>query len=555
MTAVGLVVTIAVALPPRPAPSTAQGLQARIVPWTQASATTESFRVTDGNGASLGTAQWRVVTGTGNCCENYIATTVKGRILDLGGDFLKYSDDRGMTWHHVLPAVPPAINGWEGAVSGAPGGDVVGATWSPYAGDQLVAFKYEAASDRWLSAQTVIHTPFFDRPWIGVIPGPFKVGSQTAPYVSVLTSNFTRDVAYYSLDGLNYFLPNSKQQDEIASERKSRWLTLAAEAGADWIQPASMLDIAPLAGGGALGDCCSPGLWGIMEPPDIKWAGFSLPEGQLPDGSFLTDSEGRLHHVAIDRGTTTPTYRMSSDGGRTWAATPIPLPSGYRVDLRGWDFKADAALDTSVLGIHATHSGSGLDQDFVFELSTAEATPRLRRVHYVGAGDLAAGSGLGQEFRFDFSTIGLLPDGKIVTSFVDKAHHPPALAILLSAPEPQPSPSPSTSTPPVDTTPPTLTAVTDRPDPFEVGRKKARLRIDYDLGEDAHVTVSITRAGRVVRRLVDEERTAGSWSDEWDGRTRRGGLVRAGRYRYEIVARDAAGLVGRASGTIRVRRR
>lgn len=153
------------------------GLEARVRPFSRATVAEALFPVQDASGALIGEARWRIVTGTGNCCENYIDTTREGRILDLGGDFLKFSDDRGLTWSEVVPPYPAGIvGGWEGAVTDAPGGDILAATWSPWNGDRIVAYKFDAVAGTWFVTETVVHTPFFDRPWLTVVPGRSQSG-------------------------------------------------------------------------------------------------------------------------------------------------------------------------------------------------------------------------------------------------------------------------------------------------------------------------------------------------------------------------------------------
>ena len=85
------------------------------------------------------TTKWRVVEATGNCCENYVTTTREGRLLDFGGTYVNFSDDRGLTWNQVRP-LTPLVNG-EGTIVLAPGGDVLGVGWDPYSGDHLQACK------------------------------------------------------------------------------------------------------------------------------------------------------------------------------------------------------------------------------------------------------------------------------------------------------------------------------------------------------------------------------------------------------------------------------
>ena len=109
---------------------------------------------------------WRVVQGTGNCCENYLTITPKGRLLDFGGTYINYSDDRGLTWKQVQP-LTPLVNG-EGTIALAPNGDVIAIGWDPYSGDHLQAFKYDADSATWYWAEQPLHQPFYDREWVTV---------------------------------------------------------------------------------------------------------------------------------------------------------------------------------------------------------------------------------------------------------------------------------------------------------------------------------------------------------------------------------------------------
>jgi hypothetical protein len=77
------------------------------------------------------TTTWRVIHDTGNCCENYVTATPSGRLLDFGGTYINYTDDRGLTWHQVQP-LTPLVNGEGGIVVGL-NGDVLGVGWDPYA--------------------------------------------------------------------------------------------------------------------------------------------------------------------------------------------------------------------------------------------------------------------------------------------------------------------------------------------------------------------------------------------------------------------------------------
>ncbi|MGH2711151.1 MAG: hypothetical protein ACRDH9_08115, partial [Actinomycetota bacterium] len=78
------------------------------------------YPVRDAAGTQIGNTTWRVVRGTGNCCENHLGITKEGRLMDFGGAYINFSDDQGQTWKQVRPAEP--LVGPEGTVVVAPGG-------------------------------------------------------------------------------------------------------------------------------------------------------------------------------------------------------------------------------------------------------------------------------------------------------------------------------------------------------------------------------------------------------------------------------------------------
>jgi hypothetical protein len=526
-----------------PAPAQGSLLEAAVVPFQPQSVETHEYPVESPSGEPVGTAEWRVVAGTGNCCENFIGTTKDGRLLDFGGTHLHYSDDLGETWSEVVP-LGTVLNG-EGTVVDAPGGDVVGASWVTYDADKLLAYKYDAATKKWTYVENHLHTPFFDRPWIATIKGPFQVGPVTVPYISILTSNITRDVHYISLDGLNYFIPSTRVQDQGTRESVSKWLDLPNDPDADWTQPVTELGLGPLAGGGALaqGGQFFQVPWMLLEAPEMRWSGYTFPDDALPDGRLLTDSKGRLHHVATFQGESQLVYMMSPSGGRGWGGEVVQLPGDLVVE--DWDFKANAGLGKAVVGVHAHDPKRNVDQDLVFELSIDQDV-KVERVYFVGAGDAPATSGVtGGEFRFDFSTIGIMPGGEIVTTFVDKAHTDPALAILLDTSR--------TST--GDTTPPAITRLSATPTPFspDGDGRNDRVRISFHVSERASVSVVVRKGRKTVRTLLDGATFQGRRTVAWDGKADDGRRVRAGRYSYEIVAVDAAGNERVATGILRVR--
>lgn len=388
-----------------------------------------SYPVLSPSGAQIGTTAWRVVRNTGNCCENHIGTTKTGRLLDFGGAYLNFSDDQGATWKRVRPAEP--LVGPEGTVVNAPGGDIVGITWDPYTGDRVLAFKMNASSGTWEYMYTPLHTPFYDREWIAVIPGPHTIAGQTVPYITVIRGGWpSKAVWYYSLDGLHYAIASNKVLTQLAGGTTNAWLPSSPDPEADWTQPISESGIAPLIGGGALArsvDALDSG-WYRLAPSSMLWSSYRLGDGtELPDGRLVMDSRGWSHLVSVDEGTVT--YRLTQDGGRTWSSTTAKLPANHTVE--NWDLRANGALGVTAVAIHAHNDAANVDQDLVLRFATVCGAPELVRTHLVGKGDLNASSGLGASIRFDFATTGLLPDGKVATSMMDTAHTTPALAVEM----------------------------------------------------------------------------------------------------------------------------
>lgn len=420
----------AVLAPARTAPI--GSLEAVVTDYDGAMIVDETFAVLDPAGEKVGTQKWRVVTGTGNCCENYLSSNSQGRLFDFGGDYLYFSDDEGSSWKRVAPA-DPLPNFGEGAVAIAPGGDVIGVAWNPYYGDRLVPFKYEAEEETWYYTTTKLHTPFFDRESLVVIPGPFTVAGQKFPYLTVLKGGYpSKDPYYFSLDGLNYFLPSSKFADQMTGAVETGWMDFKATPLHDWLQTNYQTRITALGKGVALS-----GLGGYvnddLSPPfarlgsDLTWAAFE-PKGRTlpPGGHMLTDSDGRLHYVFSAQKRFG--YWMSSNGGRDWIRRNVAMPRGSQgsPDL---DFRASGRLDVTVVAAHV-RGKNGTTRDLVYRFTTSGSRIKLQRIYQIGTGELVTGSGVTSTApRFDFSTLTLLPDGRVAVSFIDQKYTTPTLAI------------------------------------------------------------------------------------------------------------------------------
>lgn len=582
---IGTLASVSPAAPPN-------AMEATVRPYS-APSTEQLYPARDGSGASISPQAWRVVSKTGNCCENYIAATSSGRVMDFGGGKIRHTDDLGASWNEVSSL--PTIGG-EGAVVQAPGGDIVGITWDPYTGDRLEAFKFEAESGKWFYVENSLHQPFFDRPYISVIPGPFEIGGTTVPYLTYMTGGWPEKTTYMSTDGLNY-VPAPSPHEPLGSP-KSEYPALKPDPSADWTQPLTVPGIAPLPGGGALAwksasnDTVSFGdrnaiSVSILQPPSTTWSPFTFPDKQLLKGRVLADSAGRLHNVSMS--TRAVDYQITSDGGKTWSGASIQLPAGYEAIAptfdRFWDFKANAALDMAVVSLYARNTSTGKDQNLLLVLSTVGGKPRMDKMLFAGRGDKAFGIGLGYSDRLDFITVAILPGGQIATTFMDTQSSAPVLGITSSSqvpspvapPEPSPSVDPSvapeptvapstsptpepTDSPaePVDSTSPAITAVSDRPDPITPNGdgRRDRVRINFTISEDADVTVLIlNKRGRLVRTIREAVHLgSGTHRATWTGRNAAGRVVRGGTYFYEISAVDAAGNSDQTTeGTVTVR--
>lgn len=410
------------ALPTAPAVG-GVGIPAQLVPFTPEKTFLASFATTDygatGSAADdrEGTTQWRIVVGSGNCCETHVTTSKEGRIFDIGGSYIRYSDDRGVSWTSVQP-LNPLVNG-EGSIAMAPNGDVIAMTWDAYSGDHFVAYKYDAAADEWLTFENPLHQPVYDRPWLTVVPGPFPLDlGMTAPYLSFVQGGTgVKDPLWVSTDGLSYIDSSSFIVDGQIDTPVVQWFPIQADASFDWIQP---IRAAPVTGLGA-GRALAAGNW-LLNPQDRRWDQWRLPDppNATPPTYIQIDSAGRINHVRSITGGFE--YRISTDGGQTWTTSGlIPFSLGSPND-----FRANYAAGVAAIALRIGN------QDWVYKLDISGNTARLIRRYLVGLGDTVAVSGVQvpPRPRYDFKSIAILPDGRVVHSFLDSTTfwHPPGVS-------------------------------------------------------------------------------------------------------------------------------
>lgn len=106
----------------------------------------------------------------------------------------------------------------------------------------------------------------------------------------------------------------------------------------------------------------------------------------------------------------------------------------------------------------------------------------------------------------------------------------------------------------VDRSTPTITGVSDSPDPFKATGSNTTI-IRYTVSETVRLSLKIfDSTGTAVRTLVDATATAGVKSSAWNGKDDSGVLVPDGVYTYYIDATDTSGGAANVGGSITVDR-
>ena len=164
----------------------------------------------------------------GNCCEHYLATTIDGQILNIGGEYPVWSLDRGHAWDTYIPGVLPALGQCvtavptnpgqeglgEGSIVQATNGDIISMSWFPYVGgdlklDKFYAILYDESEDEWKWCYNRITEPFYDRSWQVEVIGPIQSSMGSGDWASIVVSNFWHQSlnagGQISVDGLNYY--------------------------------------------------------------------------------------------------------------------------------------------------------------------------------------------------------------------------------------------------------------------------------------------------------------------------------------------------------------
>ena len=418
-----------------------------------------AYPVYDARGHKIGMAKWRISPAGGNCCETYVTASRSGRIVESGGTYPWYTDDRGKTWYEVKFDIPnqndngKTVAGGEGATVMGPDGSVYGVTWDAYSGDHLQAYSYTPQKNAWAVSEVVMKTPFYDRPWLSYLPGPFVLnGAKVDHLLDVTGGTVTKDVDTFSSDGQDYSSPSDAYNDEQQAPTVTMRIPVKPNPAADWWQPHPDAGTLPLSGGGVLrfhNDDDISGSKGCavarLNPASSTWQCVKLV-GTLK-GIVRQDSRGYLVE-AYPNGNASITLATSRDGGVHWSSIELKPPAGVghpKLETDGVvkiNVVANGKMRQAVVSSRWDNAASK-GQDVVFRVDTSKPKPSLTRTYVVGKGDVKNGSDVTSLTlpRFDYESVTLLPDGKIAVTFLDStclqpttrdpSHDSPEVAILI----------------------------------------------------------------------------------------------------------------------------
>lgn len=429
--AVLLAGSLAVAATPDPIPTV-------VTPGTvsqfPAPTTMRPFPVYDSAGRLTGTTTWRVTAAGGNCCEDYVAAGPTGRLITFGGTYLMYSDDVGLTWYEVKPIT--VLNNGEGAVVAGPGGDIAGIGWDAYSGDHLQSFHYDPRTRTWSVGDIALKNPFFDRPWITIARGPFKINGSTYPYIWLVRGGGeNKDPELLSVDGLHYDYFTSPGLDEMSGVSGRPSVPGTRNDLADYWSPHPWAGTIPLSGGGVLqltqpndsdlANCAVSQLQGEssawrcvdFSPPGITaWKAASAVCCQIKQ-----DSRGWLTDVVPAAKANSLFLYLSTDGGRHWSvAATLRPPRGGTLEANIYNYAVNGRLGIAAVSARFDNA-EGDGQDMVFVVDVSGARPRLLHTLLLGRGDVKTANSVSgaERDRFDYASVAIRPDGTIAASFDD----------------------------------------------------------------------------------------------------------------------------------------
>ena len=410
------------------------------------------FTTVDLNLNESTTTSWAVFNKDygGNCCEHYLATTIDGTILNIGGEYPVWSHDRGHEWDTYIPGVftdpmcrtpVPTNPGQEGLGEGsivqATNGDIISMSWFPYVGgdlklDKFYAILYDASEDEWTWCYNRITEPFYDRSWQVEVVGPISSNFGSGDWASLVVSNFWHQSmnagGQISVDGLNYYnFQFTGRNSNPGAEEVDLNFTNPGEYY-DVNKPHKEMRAFPLPSGGLYFPSYFTDGTSAFLDTSLSWSKHDVV---FPSEYCQIDSSGIIHCVA-NTGTTF-THYMSNDGAMTWLNYTYEL-NEQATQIEEWEFQANGELDLFVLNVRY-QSSAGPDVDTVYHVRGYSEDMSPDTLTYIGQGDLDSTSGAGNDIRFDFASLAILNDGGVVVAYHDSTDPDPLFAVELILPE------------------------------------------------------------------------------------------------------------------------
>ncbi|HIO95102.1 MAG TPA: hypothetical protein EYN46_07070 [Candidatus Poseidoniales archaeon] len=408
------------------------------------------------NRSLWGEVEWAVFGNEhgGNCCEHYLAGTKEGWILNFGGEYPTWSEDRGHTWQEYRPTIlaqvgclewKPTVPGQEGLGEGsivqATNGDIISMGWFPYpsssGADQFYAFFYDAGDEEWSWCYNRTPEPFYDRSWQVEVVGPISGGIYgNGEWASLVISNFWHQVqnigGQISTDGLNYdyfgFPDRDSNLDVMTVDLNM------SDLGPEWdfTKPHKEMRSFPVPSGGLyFPNYFVNGDDAFLDTDLEWWKATTVGGNSLPSEYCSFDSSAALHCVVKDNNTHL-THLLSWDGGETWLNQTYELTNDA-TEIEEWEFHANGDLDLFILNVRY-QSSEGPDIDVAWHVREYSEDLYPDSKTFLGQGDLDSTSGAGADIRFDFASMGILPDGGAFIAYHDSSDDDPLFGVELYLP-------------------------------------------------------------------------------------------------------------------------
>ena len=391
---------------------------------------------------------WAVFDKTygGNCCEHYLATTIDGSIMNIGGEYPVWSVDRGHTWDTYIPGVLPEIGQCvtsvptnpgqeglgEGSIVQATNGDIISMSWFPYFGgdgklDKFYAILYDSSEMAWKWCYNRITEPFYDRSWQVEVIGPISSAYGSGEWASLVVSNFWHQSlnagGQISTDGLNYYpiqFPG-RNSDPGEIELDLDFTNTSIPKYWDVNKPHKEMRAFPVPSGGLyFPSYFNDGTSAFLDT-SLNWNKHNMI---MPSEYCQIDTSGAMHCVSSSG--TTFTHHLSWNGGLNWSTQDYNLSAAASIEE--WEFQSNGHLDLFVLNVRY-QDASGPDVDTIFHTRGYSADMTPDTFTYIGKGDLDSTSGAGNDIRFDFASLAILNDGGVVVAYHDSTHEDPLFAV------------------------------------------------------------------------------------------------------------------------------